>query len=84
MEYKGIQGITMEYKRITGYTREYKGIQGKYKENQGDYEGVTGNLQGPILWDTWETIWLGDYMAGRLYGRLPRLPWIIYPDLWFL
>ena len=78
MGLQGIQGYTGDYNGIQENNRVYKGIQGKYKENQGDYEGITGNLQGPILWDTWETIWLGDYMAGRLYGRLP---WIIYPNM---
>ena len=59
-EYKGIQRNTREYKGILGNTREYQGVQG----NTRVYRGLQGvyRLLLSVLWDSWETIWLGDYM----------------------
>ena len=61
-EYKRILGNTRKYQGIQGYTGYYKGIQGitrVYRGLQGAYR-----LLLSMLWDSWETIWLGDYMVG--------------------
>ena len=75
-EYKGIQGITREYRGLQGITRGYKCVQGITREYMG-LQGITWvyRLLLSILWDSWETIWPGDYMVAYhgLYAKNGRL-----------
>ena len=63
--FKGLQGFTGVYKGLQGFSRVYRGLKGftgVYKGLQG-FTRVYKGFQG-LLWDSWETIWLGDYMVG--------------------